>query len=84
MTVRGRSGQTVIAYRALTPDELIDHLLDDGGLVRFVELQMRGVEPDDWDWPEITRRVWHLTRKHWQPLPATLRDIYVMQKDRAA
>jgi hypothetical protein len=58
-------------------------LIDEGGLASFVEEQFLRWPVEDWDWADLTSRIWHLSDGYWQPNPDYVQGIYVMQKERA-
>jgi hypothetical protein len=76
------------------PEDFVTHLLDEGGLVKFVDVQFRGIEqPGEEDWREVARRVAHLAQSKcpkcgtamphtWRPSPEYLQDLYQMQRAR--
>jgi hypothetical protein len=66
----------------MTPDELVEHLVDEGGLRTFIEVQQSGIAYEDWDWRALTVFLQGFSRGYLTFSPAYLRDLYEMQRDR--
>lgn len=74
----------MIEYGKLSPDELVDLLLDEEGLVAFLDTQQRNIPYEDWEWDIITRDLIAFSRGYLTFSPEYLRDLYEMQRDRIA
>lgn len=77
------SGPPVIDYAAMSRDELVDHFIDENGLVAFLDVQQRGIPYADWNWKRITLDLMAFSH-YLQFSPAYLKDLYEMQKGRQA
>ena len=66
----------------MTPDELVDHLIDEQGLVLFLDTQQKGKRYEDWDWHAITSHLAGFSRGYLTFSPAYLKDLYEMQSGR--
>lgn len=71
-------------YGRMEPDALVEHLVDENGLVAFLDTQQAGREYGDWDWRAITVHLQGLSRGRLTFSPEYLRDLYEMQRDRIA
>lgn len=78
---RGESEPPIIDYGHMTRDELVDHFIDDNGLVRFIDTQQAGMPRDEWDWQVITRDLMAFSH-YLQFSPEYLEELYDMQKTR--
>jgi hypothetical protein len=70
---------TVIDYTTLSAEDLGAHMLDEGGLLRFVNVQMQGVPREEWNWAGICRSIWALSGKQWLLTEGTAESIYEEQ-----
>ena len=68
----------------MTPDEFVDHLIDENGLVRFLDVQQDKVPYEDWDWTAITLHLQAFSRGYLTFSPEYLKDLYEMQRGRLA
>ncbi len=71
-----------IAYGRMTPDELVEHFMDENGLAPFLDLQQEGIPLEDWNWPRIANFLGAFSRGYLTFSPAYLADLYAMQIDR--
>jgi hypothetical protein len=84
-TVRDRSAVgSEIDYGSMTTEMLVDHFIDEAGLARFIDIDQTGIPFEDWDWRSIAIHLHGFTRGHLTFSPEFLRDLYAMQKARAA
>lgn len=72
----------MIEYGRMTPDELVEHLIDEQGLVAFLDTQWANKPYEDWDWNRATVHLQGFSRGHLTFSPQYLRDLYEMQRDR--
>jgi hypothetical protein len=79
-----RATPTTFDYGQLTPDELLDHLLDENGLAPFIEIQQTGIPREEWDWIAITVHLQGFTRGYLTFSPEYLESLYEMQRERRA
>ena len=83
-TTRGWSlDEPDIEYGKMTPDELVEHLIDENGLAAFIDIQQANRPQDEWDWREITLHLQGFSKGYLTFSPEYLEDLYRMQKARA-
>lgn len=75
---------SVIEYGRMTPDEFVDHCIDENGLAGFIDTQQaNNPRPrDEWDWNVIAVHLQGFSRGYLTFTPAYLRDLYEMQRER--
>lgn len=71
-------------YGRMEPDALVEHLVDENGLVAFLDTQQSGREYVDWDWRAITVHLQGFSRGRLTFSAEYLRDLYEMQRERLA
>ncbi len=70
-------------YRKMNGEEFLDFILDEQGLVTFVEEQ-GDLSTLDHPWDEIALRIHGLSDKGWRPNGEQVQVLYQAQKERAA
>lgn len=71
-----------IDYGHMSPDELVDHFMDEDGIAPFIDIQQKGIPFTDWDWRQITIDLQAFSRGRLTFSPEYLRDLYEMQAQR--
>ena len=73
---------SLIEYGRMSPDEFVDHCIDENGLVTFIDTQQKGRRYEDWDWNAIAVHLQGFSRGYLTMSPAYLKDLYEMQAGR--
>lgn len=71
-------------YGRMTPEEFVEHLIDEQGLVAFLDTQWANQPYEDWDWKRATTHLQGFSRGYLTFSPGYLKDLYEMQRARLA
>ncbi len=71
-------------YKNMDGETFLDFVLDEGGMVEFVEQQSAGLAKEDWPWDDIATRIHGLSGKSWRPNADQVQALYWSQKERVA
>ena len=75
---------TTFDYGVLTAEELVEHLIDENGLVAFLDAQQKGEPYERWDWWTITRDLQAFSHGLLTFSPGYLQELYELQRSRLA